>query len=644
MTQTPSVQLLGPPQIHVGDQTITTFRSSRVLALLGFLAVNPGRRSRDQVAEALWPDRNSEPSRHNLRQTLLYVKQVMGSNAILNDRTYLELNPDLDVDVCQVLRLRDRATSETAMLGIARQAAKVYRGPFLQSLDDDWLPEPRAQISNLYVGALLRLAEQALDADPRRAIDYLDQAIAEEPLSDGARALKIDALRRMGEHTGAQREFNNYRNFLLGELGIAPSPMVEEALRTSVAAAEPEPVETEPTPDNFDAVIKGLAMGRRPQQAVELACALLPHWVSRGAGAQGRTLLEFALTRAGTRLSPAVREAADFAYAELCVAEGNIGEGQQRVDRLLRIAAAPLTQTRAHILAARIALVGFNPERAEHHLMQARSLAHEHRFTDDEVETYRLAPRIAIIAADRDRAEVVALEAIAALERLGDEQALAGAYLTLAYAQHGNGNDRSAKGSIGQALSTIGQLKSYEATAVRVAATRLREEMGDHVDIESGYRIGVEEAKHYESRFVIAVNLTYLGDFLSSQGRHEEAIEVHLEALGIRKALDERLGLATSLRGLGRAYLALGQFAESRDALTESARLFLAADAIPGHASSLLLLAHLELRDGNQALSQRVGARAHHLLLAMTQVERSSIGPRTGELLKEAESLALGTR
>jgi DNA-binding SARP family transcriptional activator len=69
--QTLSLHLfaLGPPEARLGDRLLT-FPTRKTLALLIYLAIEPGAQPREHLAALLWPESNPERSHANLRSTL----------------------------------------------------------------------------------------------------------------------------------------------------------------------------------------------------------------------------------------------------------------------------------------------------------------------------------------------------------------------------------------------------------------------------------------------------------------------------------------------------------------------------------------------------------------------------------------------
>ena len=65
-----SLYFLGPPIVLLDDQPVGRFRSAKSLALLAYLALEPGVHSREHLLMLFWPDLPEENGRQNLSQTL----------------------------------------------------------------------------------------------------------------------------------------------------------------------------------------------------------------------------------------------------------------------------------------------------------------------------------------------------------------------------------------------------------------------------------------------------------------------------------------------------------------------------------------------------------------------------------------------
>lgn len=593
------------------------------------------------VAAALWPERDEESARHNLRQTLLYARQQFSDEAVFADRTSVELGGDIRIDVQSYQHLSQSAGQDRERIEAFEKAVSLYRGAFLEGLDDDWILEPRAQLSRSYVTTLLRLADHYLPARPDKALEYANKAVSEEPLLDGARARKILALRKVGEEAAALQEFEAFANLLDDELGMTPSQIVEEALREPVGAGKAQfKTDTSGVPPDVSTIVYELAAGDSPERAVELSNALTPYWIWKGMANAGKQLLEHSLTASQPRLNQILDNQAQVCLAQLASARGDQPSARKILADVLPKLADPLTSVRALLLDARLAVRNYNPKRADASALQAAEIANQNGLIHEATEAYSLCAKIAFQQDDLDRCRRLAGEGAASARKSGDQHALADALLYTAFAASRAGEPETAKKALTEASSVIDPLTTPMATHIRATISRVLEEIGEQEAAEAGYLRSVKEARAYEDQFFLAVNLTYLGDLLSAKGKPADALKVHAEALNIRKELKERLGTATSLRGLGKAHLELGQFQQARTALAESARLFLAEEAAPGYASSLLVLAHTEAKLNRLELASRLARRAAELLRGMSRLTRLAIGPEGDKLLEEAEQLA----
>jgi len=74
-----SLSLLGPFQASLDGEPVTDFESTKVRALLAYLAVEANRpHRRDVLAGLLWPDWPDRDALSNLRYALSNLRQVIG--------------------------------------------------------------------------------------------------------------------------------------------------------------------------------------------------------------------------------------------------------------------------------------------------------------------------------------------------------------------------------------------------------------------------------------------------------------------------------------------------------------------------------------------------------------------------------------
>lgn len=631
------VRLFGIPSIVVDGQTITTFRSNRIPALFALLSSRSGSWSREVVATTLWPDSVEEDARHNLRQVLLYIKQILGDQAIVATRQSLSLGPNVQTSLQSVLRVQDSLLSPEDALSAATEAVAAYQGTLLPGFDDEWLEPIRYQCNHAYIAALVRLSDYFVHSDPSRALDHIDQAIQVEPFLENLRAKKIQILMGMGEHASAHREMATFRKFLDQELGIEPSKIALDALSSGdgdgpeLAAA---PVTTPPE-DPIDYLLHS----HRPSRGLRLAINMAAYWASSGAYEKGIEALRRAIDLSRGVVSKDLECQALNEIAELMIRQVRFFEAQQVLDRVLKNATAPSVRLAAltNLLRLHIYTYQTGPTRA--HLTEALTLAETLGSPEEVMDIYRWASEIEIQFGDLESGKKHADQCAEIARQIGDWHIFATAICQIAVALARSDRPDEANRAIQTGLHELQDKAGRHAAFTRGRFSRILEELGETALAEQGYRRAIEDARKYDDQVGLAVALTYLGDLLHVSQRNEEALKFHEEALAIRREIHEQLGEATSLRGIGRIYLSEGRLDEAREALRESSRLFMLCDAEPGHASALLELARVDDRSGDQERALRIAVRARDLLLGMSTPLRLQIGPSGDTLADDADQL-----
>ncbi len=623
--------MFGNPTIAVGEEVIAQFRSHRVPALIGYLAAKAIPCRREEIAEVLWPEREEGKGRHNLRQTILYARAVLGSNAFTGGRDTLGLNPAFSIDVIEFEALADSANIED----LAR-AAELYKGPFLDGFFDDWVENVRLQLLHKFVEVQVKLSEKVLDGSPEQALANASVAINSDPFNERARALKIRALRKLGMDAAARHELRSFSDYLLAELAMKPSRIVQDALLDSIAVTEPT---GHPAQVDLAGVVDSLARGRQPSEGVELALTLIPHWKSVGASKEGLEILENAVGVAGLPASSALHLRVQIGSACLLLDIGELDSARDILDNVLPALLDPVARVRANILRGSIELFRYRPSLSRPFTQRAIEEARQLGMVEEELEASAQVGRAAFVNHDYD----TAIEYLTEAHRLAEERSNAefggevALFLSLCLVRTGRRDE--ARLLTLQAELRMQSLTSLRAVHIRVGLARALEEIGDRAGAEERYRKGCAQYESRESPLFLAVCLTYLGDHLELEGDSTAALECHHIALESRRFLNDELGTATSLRGIGRSLRSLGQLDEARKSIAESARLYFGVDAILGYASSLCVLGIVESERGNNRLAERILSRALTLIQNFPPAAAIEIGTSGPALVAEAQSL-----
>ncbi|MDA8294555.1 MAG: BTAD domain-containing putative transcriptional regulator, partial [Actinomycetota bacterium] len=229
-----TVRLLGPYEIHVGDQPVATGLRSAAKELLAWYLLRPEGATIEAAVDALWPD--TDPARvhkqfwtgaANLRTRLGTTSEPPTKVLIQTGEVY---RLDADAIACDLWQfqaaLRDAAHSDTdtGARDALRRAVEVCGGDLVQGADYRWVEPVRQDLYRRVLDAHLRLAEleEQLGA-PDAAEAVLERAVeldryAEEPYR---RLLSLHGRRRRPDAVETTFRLLQRR---LEEIDVDPEP------------------------------------------------------------------------------------------------------------------------------------------------------------------------------------------------------------------------------------------------------------------------------------------------------------------------------------------------------------------------------------------------------------------------------------
>ncbi len=244
------IRLFGSFQAALAGETITGFESSKVRALLAYLAADTKRtHPRDSLAGLLWPDWPQRSAMSNLRYALADLrKNIRDPQAdppiLLISRESIGLNPEGDcwVDVVEFeklalsiqqpalsnLRNEGRAQSEINNL---QSAINLYRGEFLEgfALNDspafeEWILAKREYYKRQALKAVHTLAETHQQrGEYEQALAYARRQLELEPWQEEAHRQVMRLLALGGQRSAALAQYETCQRLLAKELGVKPS-------------------------------------------------------------------------------------------------------------------------------------------------------------------------------------------------------------------------------------------------------------------------------------------------------------------------------------------------------------------------------------------------------------------------------------
>ncbi len=237
------ISVLGAPEVTL-DGRVVKFRTRKTLALLVFLALEPGRHSREKLQNIFWPD--NPTGRGALRSALTYLRAGLGDlEPLVIERGALSLvrSTDICVDAWSLQEMNLGSDLE-----VLEAACHAFRGELLEGVTlgdvpefNDWLEVQRevlqSHLSRLLAHIMgLHRAAGALD----KAVHFARNRVRIASYNEDAYRDLIELLLEQGNRSGALEVLHTCRKYFKRELNTTPSPELEALLevRTQTAGAQ----------------------------------------------------------------------------------------------------------------------------------------------------------------------------------------------------------------------------------------------------------------------------------------------------------------------------------------------------------------------------------------------------------------------
>ncbi len=213
----PNLRLYGAATLALdgGEEIALAAREAALLAWLHLEGPTP----RARLAALLWPHGDESRGRTNLRQTLARLRRSAG-RVLAEDGDVLALAPDVRV--------------------LPAEGGELLAGLHFDDADElaAWLTGRRDDTRRTQQRALLATAQQCLAAgDLDGALAQADALLAQEPESEQAWRIRMEALYLAGDRAAAIAAWDECREALRRAFGVAPSPSTNELGKLILASS-----------------------------------------------------------------------------------------------------------------------------------------------------------------------------------------------------------------------------------------------------------------------------------------------------------------------------------------------------------------------------------------------------------------------
>ena len=239
---------ISPPGVEAysfGDAKVWVFsksveenewRSLRAKELFFYLLCHP-RQTAEQITASLWPELTPNRALSNFHTNLFRARRATSPGIIIMSGGRYRINEDLVVyfDVFDFFSLTaPRQPIETQAIYLERleHAVNLYRGPFLDGFQGEWIQELRQGYEARYLGLLSTLALHYRGLGQfQKAISLLEKAVSIDFYQDDLYCDIIECHIAQGDRLSALRVYQQYDSTVLKEMDSEPPPRLKRILK-----------------------------------------------------------------------------------------------------------------------------------------------------------------------------------------------------------------------------------------------------------------------------------------------------------------------------------------------------------------------------------------------------------------------------
>jgi DNA-binding SARP family transcriptional activator len=213
-----SVRVLGEVAVGIDGDPVALPDSLRAIALLGWLAIHPGLRTRSEIASAIWPDVPDSSARNSVRTALWALRRAFGAHAdAVLDTSRMRIGlRDVEVDLVQFDGLVEADRFDEAL--------SLSSGQLLSGLDDEWAILARDSHRRKVIALLADGSDKAAaNGNFSLAIEWARRAAELDPLSESCARVLMRRYDEVGDRSVALAVYSRIVDRLRHELKIAPS-------------------------------------------------------------------------------------------------------------------------------------------------------------------------------------------------------------------------------------------------------------------------------------------------------------------------------------------------------------------------------------------------------------------------------------
>lgn len=226
------VRALGPGRVLINGRLVEHWDGVLPRTLF-FYFVDRGMTTRDEIFRTFWPNLSTREATNVFHVTKRKISEILGADLTIYWSGFYRISPDLDLhyDVVKFAEAVQNAAvvSDDEAIQLLQNAIELYRGPFLSTMDQDWVIQRRDELATTYAEALAGLARIFNSRDAKRhALGYFLRAAATSPQREDLARNIMELYRDLDRPALALETYERLESELKSSLNVSPAPQTAE--------------------------------------------------------------------------------------------------------------------------------------------------------------------------------------------------------------------------------------------------------------------------------------------------------------------------------------------------------------------------------------------------------------------------------
>jgi DNA-binding SARP family transcriptional activator len=226
------VRALGPGRVLINGRLVEHWDGVLPRTLF-FYFVDRGMTTRDEIFRTFWPNLSTREATNVFHVTKRKISEILGADLTIYWSGFYRISPDLDLhyDVVKFAEAVQNAAvvSDDEAIQLLLNAIELYRGPFLSTMDQDWVIQRRDELATTYAEALAGLARIYNSRNAKRhALGYFLRAAATSPQREDLARNIMELYRDLDRPALALETYERLEYELKSSLNVSPAPQTAE--------------------------------------------------------------------------------------------------------------------------------------------------------------------------------------------------------------------------------------------------------------------------------------------------------------------------------------------------------------------------------------------------------------------------------